>query len=61
MDKYAKYFLSSAMWLDDGFCEYYVQSKHCNMGDILDVAVCEFQDEQQVVNWLNDCIDNQGY
>jgi hypothetical protein len=57
MSRYSKYFLQHTLWLDDGFCSYYVQDPHWCWQDVLDVPCVIFDSTQEAEDWLWQCID----
>jgi hypothetical protein len=57
MIRYSKYFLQSALWLDDGFCEYYVQDDFWGLQEILDVETLVFFWPEDALQWLAQCAE----
>jgi hypothetical protein len=57
MNRYAKYFLQNALWLEDGFCEYYVQDDFWGLQEILDVETLVFFWPDDALQWLAQCAE----
>jgi hypothetical protein len=55
MIRYSKYFLQHALWLDDGFCQYYVQDDFWGLQEILDVETLVFLWPEDALQWLEQC------
>ena len=58
MIRYSKYFLQNALWLDDGFCQYYVQDDFWGLQEILDVETMVFFWPEDALIWLRQCADH---
>jgi hypothetical protein len=58
MNRYAKYFLQNALWLEDGFCEYYVQDDFWGLQEILDVETLVFFWPGDALQWLAQCAEH---
>ncbi len=57
MNRYSKYFLQHSLWLDDGFCQYYVQDRTWGIEDILDVESVIFDWAADAHKWIAQCRD----
>jgi RES domain len=57
MMRYNKYFLQHILWLDDGFCQYYVQNHSWGLQEILDVEAVIFDWPADAEDWLIQCAD----
>jgi hypothetical protein len=57
MIRYGKYFLQHALWLDDGFCQYYVQDDAWDQQEILDVETMVFFWPDDARQWLRQCAE----
>ena len=55
MNRYSKYFLQNILWLDDGFCQYYLQEATWGQNDILDVESVVFNWTEEAGQWLHQC------
>jgi hypothetical protein len=55
MNRYSKYFLNHLLWLDDGFCQYYLQNPTWISGDILDVQAVIFNHREDAERWILQC------
>ena len=55
MNRYSKYFLQNILWLDDGFCQYYLQGATWGQNDILDVESVVFNWTEEAEQWLRQC------
>jgi hypothetical protein len=58
MNRYSKYFLNHLLWLDDGFCQYYLQNPAWGTEEILDVEAVVFDWPQEAEQWLAQCADH---
>ena len=61
MDRYAKYFLDSILWLEDDFCSYYLQNDFWGRKEILDVESVVFDWKEEVEQWLIQCAEFDHY
>jgi len=61
MDNYGKYFLQNALWLDDGFCQYYVQDTIWSVQEILDVQTMVFFWPEDTLQWLYQCAEYDSF
>ena len=57
MSRYGKYFLGHLLWLEDDFCEYYVQDDSWGRPEILDVEYILFDWHEDCEYWMRQCID----
>ena len=57
MIRYSKYFLQHNLWLDDGFCQYFVQDDYWGLQEILDVETMVFFWPDDAQQWLQQCAD----
>ena len=55
MNRYSKYFLQHSLWLDDGFCQYYVQDDSWGRQEILDVELVIFDWTDDADQWIAQC------
>jgi len=55
MNRYSKYFLQHSLWLDDGFCQYYVQDDTWGRQEILDVESVIFDWTDDADQWIARC------
>jgi hypothetical protein len=55
MSRYGKYFLQHILWLDDGFCKYYIQDRALCPQDILDVPCIIFDIRHEAESFLIQC------
>jgi hypothetical protein len=55
MNRYSKYFLQNILWLDDGFCQYYLQEATWGQNEILDVESVVFNWTEEAEQWLHQC------
>ncbi len=60
MGSYTRYFLQSALALDDGLCEYFVQHRAWDCEEILDVEWVAFFMEEDAEQWLLQCVDYEA-
>ena len=58
MERYRKYFLQHSLWLEDGFCSYYVQDSAWGRQEILDVEAVVFDWADDAERWLHQCADH---
>jgi hypothetical protein len=61
MNNYGKYFLQNALWLDDGFCQYYVQDPSWGVQEILDVQTMVFFWPEETLQWLSQCVEYDSF
>ncbi len=57
MNRYSKYFLQNSLWLDDGFCQYYLQDNAWGSQQILDTEFAVFNWVEDAEQWLRQCAD----
>jgi hypothetical protein len=58
VERYRKYFLQHSLWLEDGFCSYYVQDSAWGRQEILDVEAVTFDWADDAERWLHQCADH---
>ncbi len=58
MSRYSQYFLQHTLWLDDGFCKYYVQDRFWCRQDVTDVPCVIFNFRDEAETWLQQCVKN---
>ncbi len=61
MNRYSKYFLQNSLWLDDGFCQYYLQDNAWGSQQILDTEFAVFNWAEDAEQWLRQCADYDPY
>jgi hypothetical protein len=61
MDKYDKYFLPHTLYIQDHFCKFNVQRPGWCPQEILDVQCTIFVHEEDVQNWLLQCLEYDAY
>ena len=61
MNRYSKYFLQHILWLDDGFCQYYVQDDAWGLQEILDVQAVIFDESDEAEAWLRQCAEHDHF
>ncbi len=61
MSRYDKYFLQHILYLEDDFCQYYVQDDFWGRQEILDVEDVVFDWEEDAEEWMARCINWDRY
>jgi hypothetical protein len=56
MSRYDRYFLQHILWLNDGFCQYYVQDPTWSRKDILDAPCVIFDLRNEAEAFLDQCL-----
>ncbi|KJS33383.1 MAG: hypothetical protein VR64_00825 [Desulfatitalea sp. BRH_c12] len=60
MSRYSKYFLQHVLWLDDGYCRYYVQDRLWSHQDIADVETVVYNHERDAEQMLWACVERNA-